>query len=483
MPDQQHARRCSSGRFSGRTLGGGMTLLVIVPHLLLALAPSEFGTAHIYPFLRPPSISRELLRSRLVQLKAEIEKRPEDPEPLFQIAILHSAARDYLEALKAYQSALALAPGNERYLLPLIGLQARLGRHEEARALLTPLTKGGAVTSEARILLSFILQEQGQLQESETLLEQILEMEPDHRYALHLSGVGRFQANRMKEAVRRFQRAAELDTLMGESYIYLGKIYARDGQTHPKAIECFHRARRIHGPTAEISKELGLLYSRAARYEEAVRELREAIEMQADFPEAYYVLATTYGKMGRLPEAEAALARYREQQEVRSRRQISRDRSLAHYADAVEFLSRERLDDAYASFQKSADLDAKHGASHYGMAHIHFLRRQTARAVELARKAIEADPYSVDSYVLLAESLERERDYVGAIDALRTAISLSPWAAPLHNYLGNLCFQEGDLAQATEAYRRATRIDPKNSFYKLNLTSVLKRLGGPGSNP
>jgi tetratricopeptide (TPR) repeat protein len=91
-------------------------------------------------------------------------------------------------------------------------------------------------------------------------------------------------------------------------------------------------------------------------------------------------------------------------------------------------------------------------------------KADTAKAVELLRKAILANPKDVDPYLQFAAlSFDHASPQVG-IDILNAGLTQLPEEPQLHLVRGILYTQLGEFAHAAEDFEAASRIDPQLSF-------------------
>ena len=89
---------------------------------------------------------------------------------------------------------------------------------------------------------------------------------------------------------------------------------------------------------------------------------------------------------------------------------------------------------------------------------------ETARSVELLRKAILADPKNVDAYLQFAAlSFDHASPQVG-IDILNAGLTQLPNEPRLFLVRGILQTQLGEFARAAEDFEKASRLDPLLSF-------------------
>jgi tetratricopeptide (TPR) repeat protein len=64
----------------------------------------------------------------------------------------------------------------------------------------------------------------------------------------------------------------------------------------------------------------GLLLEKEKKFPEAIHELQQAVDNDPNYPEPYFVLGQVYKRIGEDPKAQQSLARYRELEEMKSRK-------------------------------------------------------------------------------------------------------------------------------------------------------------------
>src|ERR1700678_1292828 len=106
-----------------------------------------------------------------------------------------------------------------------------------------------------------------------------------------------------------------------------------------------------------------------------------------------------------------------------------------------------------------------------------FQRGEAEAAVDLLRKAIEANPESAVAANDLGSVLAQMGRTTDAIPAFRRAIELAPAYPEAHNNLANICQMTGSLEEAVASYQTALRFRPEYAEAYRNLASALRRLG------
>lgn len=86
-------------------------------------------------------------------------------------------------------------------------------------------------------------------------------------------------------------------------------LQAKAAKRFPDAITSFRKAVDIRANYPEAWNELGFALRQTERYAEAVKAYDQALRLRPNFPDALEYLGETYVKMGKLDDAKAILAR------------------------------------------------------------------------------------------------------------------------------------------------------------------------------
>jgi tetratricopeptide (TPR) repeat protein len=200
---------------------------------------------------------------------------------------------------------------------------------------------------------------------------------------------------------------------------------------------------------------LGVLEYRKKNCADAADHFEKAAAVIASQPEALTEYGTCLSALKRDQDAVAAFA---------SALALDPAKREARYNLALAQWDAGLSEDALVTLQplieaKPAEEDALALA-----AEILETKGDTARAIELLRKAILANPKSVDSYLQFATlSYDHASPQVG-IDILNAGLTQLPNEPRLYLVRGVLLTQLGEFARAAEDFDRANRIDPQLSF-------------------
>ena len=148
----------------------------------------------------------------------------------------------------------------------------------------------------------------GNFGQAELLYRQILQVEPRHVDALHLSGLIAHQVGRNDLAVAYIQQALRLHPEFAEAYNNLGRALMLLGK-RDEAIASFQQVLRRQPNHAEAHYNLGLVLQEQGRLDEAIASYQQAVRRKPDYAEAYSNMGAAHHVQGRLDEA---IASYRQ---------------------------------------------------------------------------------------------------------------------------------------------------------------------------
>ena len=301
----------------------------------------------------------------------------------------------------------------------------------------------------------------------------------------------------------------------GEAFGELGRLCQVYGLAEP-AEAAYRQALRLAPADYRWSYLLARVLQEAGRLAEAAELYRKALDLRHDFLPALVHQGETLIAANRLDEAETVL---------REALTVLPGNAAARAALGEIALSRQRYQEAAdhleaalaavpeanrlhhplgMAYRGLGDLDA--ARRHLGMAgtvgikppdplldemeqlrrgeRVHLLRGRVAlragrpadAAAEL-RKAVEANPKSVEARVALGAALQGTGERKAAIEQFREAARLNPRSAPARFNLGVLLAQEGDAAGAAEHLATAAQIEPADEEIRVQEAQALVRLG------
>jgi tetratricopeptide (TPR) repeat protein len=333
------------------------------------------------------------------QLQAAAKLRPDDPAARTNLATALTHAGKLDEAAEQFRRALALEPDDydanhdlaECYLqqkkivdaLPPLAAAQRLrpaaydNGYDLALADLLTAKRG-----EARTVIEALLPTNN-TGELHNLLGQI--DEKDGKYV---------------EAAHEYETAAHLDPSEDNLFVWGSELLLH--RTYEPAIAVFRQAAKRYPGSPRLWIGLGMaLYSRG-QYEESIRSLLTASDLDPRDPRCYLFLSKAY--LSSPQQADEVIARFRRYAELEP------DSAMAQYYYAVGLWKGKRVEDPtvdYAAVEallrKSIALDGTIADAHLQLGILYTDQREYAKSYPEYARALELDPNLPDAHYRLGQ--------------------------------------------------------------------------------
>jgi tetratricopeptide (TPR) repeat protein len=320
-------------------------------------------------------------------LRATADREPGNFDANHRLGKLLVAGGKASQALTYLERASQLEPGNyeNAYLLALAYADA--GQYQRARA-------------NAQALLK-VQEKPGQKDEAEL-----------H----HLLGDIEEKSGNPLEAVRQYQKAAELDP--SEPYFFdWGSELLLHRAVEP-AIEVFNKGNRLFPHSARMLVALGVAWYSNGSYDQAAQRLCEASDMNPNDPKAYLFL-------GKIQSVETTQSECSTERLARFAK-LQPENALANYYYAVNLWKRrkgpndaERLAQVESLLKKAVALDSRLGIGYLQLGVLYSERGDFPRAVMSYQEAIKVNPELEAAHYRLAQVYKRTGDKVGAEQELQ----------------------------------------------------------------
>jgi len=315
--------------------------------------------------------------------------------------------------------------------------------------------------------------------------------------ALYLLGTGD-TAGAEKSALL----AMHLDPTDPDYGTLVARIYEMNDNTI-LAINAYEQALAMPGmtPTAPMLKNLGTLYRKEKRFNEARDSLMKAVSIDSTYAPALKDLGDLYRLAGQHDKAARAYLRYipLERDDLEALLDLADScYEIRRYAQGVEAAGTARKlepdnQDAQFNFARSGiySRDAAVKAEAAGLmarlpgslpwrandlvalASWQTSRKNYAAALKSLEEAGELDPDQSNIPFQRGIIHLRQSQPDLAVADFRQAIDLNPGSAANHLNLGIAYYQAGNLAQSQPAFRQAVELDPEKAMARLLLAQVL----------
>jgi tetratricopeptide (TPR) repeat protein len=283
-----------------------------------------------------------------------------------------------------------------------------------------------------RYRLAFVEARRGQPDDAIRDLRQAIELNPTYAPAHRRLGLWLLDRNDTDGAERAFARAAELDSNDVSSSIGLARVHLHRHQDQ-QAVDVLERALAQHAGDRYALQLLGTAYRRLGRIDEAEYALAVGMTGEPAWPDPWTdeMLQYRRGFAVRLKDATQYF-------------------SNGQWALAIPLLEQLRQ-------EKPDDIAL---LNHLG--EVYVAAGRTADGVRLLEQVVARDPERFEAYVNLASGYLNGNDLIRATAAIDRAISLNPRLGRSHETRGLILWRRDDERTAVEAFRAAVHYDPRD---------------------
>jgi serine/threonine-protein kinase len=255
------------------------------------------------------------------------------------------------------------------------------------------------------------------------------------------------------DAIKEFQRAAELDSSSDAAYRGLAASYDASGKT-AEAEAAYKKAIEMRKDYWGGYSALGVFYARKARYDEAAAQFRRVVELVPENVRGYSNLSGVYLLQGKTQEAEEGL-----------KKSLSIEPNYRAFANlGTLYFSEDRYTESAASFEKALELNDRDGRVWRNLGDAYYWAGTRDKATpayqhgaDLLAAQIKISPRDPNLMVELAlcDSMLGKRKE--AADFVRRAHSLSPSDPQILFRSAEVYEQNGDHEAALNSLEQAIR--------------------------
>jgi tetratricopeptide (TPR) repeat protein len=324
---------------------------------------------------------QEKFREAASEFSKAIGINPEFEDAYYQLGISSLRAGDQAGAVRAMMQLSQLEPGNNQVRMDLGQVLAASGYYNDALALYL----------------------------------RALQLAPQDAKIRFNIGVIHFKQREYPHAIEDLQQVLELDPTMNEARSLLAAIYDANGDM-PEAIHQLQEAVKF-SPSADLLVQLGTLYEKQGRFNDAERELKTALSKQPRLVQAETELGKVYRLSGRLPAAIAELSQ--------ALQNAPHDSGALLERGEAEYAASERAA-ARVDFEAYDQLEPELAEGKYFLGRMDLDEGDCGSAVAQLAKAVARDAKRVDAYYYLALAHFRLGHLPDAEEALRRCLQLNP---------------------------------------------------------
>lgn len=307
-----------------------------------------------------------------------------------------------------------------------------------------------ALSLDQALLLAAQHESQGQLPQAENLLRQILQVQPQHAFALHLLGIIAHRCGKPVLAIQLIEQAIGVNGAVALFHVNLAEMVRQQGDAQ-RAVALGRRAVELAPKMASAHSNLGLAYYDLRDLDAAEACQKRALECDPACVPALNNLGSIERDRG---NAEAALVWYKKVLAV-----------APDYAEALSnigavLLEQNEPEQAKDALERAIALNANHAEANCNMGMVLVSLERHAEAVSWLERALQLRPNYLEAHLGVAIAAIESEAYEVATRHAEYARALPITKAKQFAMLATVYREVGKDALSREMLDAACAIEP-----------------------
>jgi tetratricopeptide (TPR) repeat protein len=380
------------------------------------------------------SPSGNVLGLAITEFEKIVALQPKNVENRMVLGQLYTVKHDQKKAEEQFKIAQSMEPDSEEVVLNLARMYAESGDNEQAAKAIeaVPAAERTAKMEES---LGSVYEQLKRTKEAIAAYQRADNLERGDPRTLDELAHALLSDNQLDEAIKRYRELAEADPENSSTLVHIGEIQRRQGK-YEDALATIRKARKMDSGNLEAGYNEGLLLDVLGRYDESAQVYEKMVDLTSHANGAY----TTEEKNNRSIFLERLGAVYHEQNKT---------------AEAI------------ATYQKLIDMGGEQAVRGY-QSQVDTWRdaKQYDKAIEVARKAVEANPKNRELKLMLAAEMgDLSKIDEGLAQAkgllANTADDRQVWLA-----MGQMCVRAHRWKEAEDDFNKAETLTTKTDAKK-----------------
>lgn len=396
--------------------------------------------------------------------------------------------RRWEEAVRLFEELARRSPGLPEVHFRLGVSYMELNRLQKAEEALKRAIRLNPNYVPALLQLAGLYEETQRLQEALEAYDRVIQVEPlgeavsiSLMKKMMIEGIFLARAKDFDGALRLFEGAASLIPTDPAPVYNIGLVYLRKKQD-AKAEEAFLKVIELDPKHQEAYLQLGNLYERHNRIDEALNAFVGAVQINPNSPGGRSAQAKvpllrgiSLARRGKTDEALSAF-----QQALR----ISPDPAPIYFNIAQLYLGKGDLENAEAALNQTLQVDPGHQGALMNLGILYERQAKLEEALRAYERARDLQPDTPDG-VNAAVSAQTVRGKIAvraekldeALEAFKRAVELQPKNPANHFNLALLYLRRNELSEAEKAFDQVIALDPSEEDAYLPLADILEKIG------
>ena len=255
-----------------------------------------------------------------------------------------------------------------------------------------------------------------------------------------------------RQALRLAEEALEparLDELLADVLYFYKGVVLESLDDYEAALVAFDRAIELDAEFAEAYLDRGMVRTSLGEMDAAIDDFTQAIALDPTIPEAFYNRGTAYGRLGRPEDAVNDLT---------EALRLRPDYMTALLNRGLAYVQMAEYEQGIADFDAAIALNPDDAGAYGRRGNAYFYLEDYAASEADFTRAIELDPTYVYAYASRAQVALRRQDYEAAVADYTSVIAIEP-SAETYVYRGQAFLQARKTSNAIADFDAALALD------------------------
>ncbi len=344
--------------------------------------------------------------------------------------------------------------------------------------------------SEVHVLLGQLEIKRGRPEAAASHLRRAVNLKPDDAEAHFYLGVALQLRKDWARASQAYERAVSINPRAEPAWLNLSTALRNQGD-FPRALRALSKAQALNPRNPATRANLHLLsrlpvankqriepegirklaliaagHQKAGRYDDAIATYKKLLKIDPTNSSVLLDLGVVYCRQQKWNEARPVL------QEAR---RLSPQRPEPHLNHAMTFLAEKRWAQAESGLREMLARFPKHSLARQAFAYSLLGQNKRDQAVAVYQRAIALFPKELPSYHSLAAIYQQENRLDAATELVRSARKVAPKDPAIRDKLSELLQRQGKWAEVETLYREGIQQEPRNATLRIQFARVLER--------
>jgi tetratricopeptide (TPR) repeat protein len=375
-------------------------------------------------------------------------------------------AANYKAAEDHFIKALAAKPGDPAVTLAIAQIYARTSRAPEAEKIMLAVVDKQKDYLAGYDFLYLLKIQAKKYDEGAEVLKRKAANNPKNAMTMVELALHQFRSKKNEEANQVLERLASDKANYPDGRAIAGDFYQRAGMIEA-ATRIFTEGITTDLPRkATYQKKLAELLTLQGRRDEAFKMIEDVLAANNNDPEAKALRAGLQLQSGKMEDVDKAIA---EMESVLSKMP---NNPVVRFNLGEAYLNKRIVDKALSQFQEALKINPGYVPAKNGMARILMMRKEFAKAQQLAGDVLKSAPRNQQAILLRAAATMNLGDREAARKQLQDVLKANPALRDARSLLAQLDLTDKRLAEAEESYRALMSFNPPDIRGVLGLAEV-----------